>query len=259
MPNDKKTKEQLRSEIEKTRAEMDKTVDELEQRLDPERIKQEAQHKVREKTQQAARDIRKHPRWTISRLHHTVRRTIKEHPMPASLVGAGAALLFLKRAGGPNRERILVSYQEPPEDVAATIERGDYAPDARAHAGNRSLLGAMALALAAGLAIGRIFPDTQRERELRGERPDEFIAKVKSATTTAIEQAQQIIDEARLKTQLGRQEARDLADDVQSQSAKAQARAEGVANTTRRKTEEAKERATEVADQAQRKVAETKH
>lgn len=255
MPSSKKTKEQLRSEIEQTRAEMDKTVDELEQRLDPERIKQEARHKVREKTQQATREIRKHPRSTLSKLRHTVRRTIQDHPVPASIVGVGTVLLFLKRMTGSDKERILVSYEKP-EDVLAESKRSGYRTGTRDRVVGRSPLGAILLALAAGLAIGRIFPDTQRERQLRGDHPDEFVDKVKSTTAAAVEQAQQIIDEARLKTQLGRQEARDMADDIQSRSAEAQARAEGLADTTRRKAEDVKDRASEVADQAQRNVEE---
>lgn len=254
MTNEKKTKEQLRSEIEQTRAEMDKTVDELEERLDPERIKEEARHKVREKTQQATREIREHPRSTLSKLRHTVRRTVQDHPVPASVVGIGTAVLFLKRMAGRDKESILVSYEKPPEDVVAASERGGYRTGTRDHVFGRSSLGAILLALAAGLALGRIFPDTQRERELRGERPDEFVDKIKSTTAGAVEQAQQIIDEARLKTQLGRQEARDLADDVQSRSAEAQARAEGLADTTRREAEDIKDRATEIADEAQRNV-----
>ena len=72
------TAEEIRREIDQTRCRMDRTVDELQTRLSPRYIADQAVCALKEKA---------------NNMKHSMINTIKDHPIPSALMGAGAACL----------------------------------------------------------------------------------------------------------------------------------------------------------------------
>lgn len=101
---------QLEREIEQTRREMAETIDELQERLDPERLKFEAEWRVDQAVARAKDEVEdatigrvkemtyrateKADNWRSNVMH-----AIKENPVPAALVGVGLGWLFMESSG----------------------------------------------------------------------------------------------------------------------------------------------------------------
>ncbi|PLS78530.1 MAG: hypothetical protein CYG59_18050 [Chloroflexi bacterium] len=112
--------EEIRAEIEQTRADMSETIEAIQERLSPSHLKEQAQEQfqdikeqvreqVREQFQEAKHMVREA---TIGRVEHmvqyagetvddvqyTITDTIKQNPIPATLVGIGLGWLFMNRS-----------------------------------------------------------------------------------------------------------------------------------------------------------------
>jgi hypothetical protein len=83
--------ERIRAQIDRTRAEMDETVDALEARLKPKHLLDEALERLLGDDHPSSEDAKQ----SLRRAGSTVAAKIKENPLPALLVGAGVAWLFL--------------------------------------------------------------------------------------------------------------------------------------------------------------------
>ena len=102
--------ERLEREIEQTRREMAETVEALQERLDPDRLKREAEERVDQAVTRAKNEVedatigrvrdmtekvtRKASNWRTNVMH-----TVKENPVPAALVGVGLGWLIMEGSG----------------------------------------------------------------------------------------------------------------------------------------------------------------
>jgi hypothetical protein len=119
--SDSENPAEIRAEIERTRADMGHTIDEIKERLDPERLKEQAKQSVRDATVGRARAAIDSAQDTLGRAAGraqdtfeqvagqaqetagTVADRMREQRVPAALVGAGVALLLMRRAGRRRR------------------------------------------------------------------------------------------------------------------------------------------------------------
>lgn len=157
--------EEIRAEIEQTRAEMSETIEAIQERLSPDHLKEQAQEQfqdikeqvreqVREQFQEAKHMLREA---TIGRVEHmvqyagetvddvryTITDTIRQNPIPATLVGIGLSWLFMNRSattpprysgrGGVGNSQI---YSTPMYSGQGYSERGGTLQRAQAAAGN---------------------------------------------------------------------------------------------------------------------------
>ncbi len=93
---DNKDPKEIREDIRRTRAEISETVDIIQARLDPERLKGQAQEVVREATigriENMANDISRR----ASGMGNGVMDTLKSNPIPAALMGIGLGWLLIE-------------------------------------------------------------------------------------------------------------------------------------------------------------------
>lgn len=99
--------EQLEREIERTRQEMAGTLDELQERLDPERLKFEAEWRVDQAVARAKDEVEDATIGRVKEMTYratekadnwrsNAMRTIKDNPVPAALVGVGLGWLIME-------------------------------------------------------------------------------------------------------------------------------------------------------------------
>lgn len=102
---DHKRPEEIRDDIQKTRADIGHTVDLLQERLDPERLKGEAQDKVREATIGRLNSMADDMGRKAKRARYTIMETIKDNPVPSALVGLGLGWLLVEGFSQSSRSR----------------------------------------------------------------------------------------------------------------------------------------------------------
>ena len=107
---DTKRPEEIRDDIQKTRASISHTVDLLQDRLNPDRLKGEAQDKVREATIGRLNSMADDMGRKAKRARYTVMETIKDNPVPAALVGLGLGWLLVEGFSQSPRPRYEEDY-----------------------------------------------------------------------------------------------------------------------------------------------------
>jgi hypothetical protein len=94
--------EALRAEISQTRSRLSETLDELGERLNPQNVKHEITERVKDGIRGATIGrVQQMARHTADKMHDTrtsLMETVRENPVPASLVGIGLAWLFMNQA-----------------------------------------------------------------------------------------------------------------------------------------------------------------
>jgi len=104
--------EEIRSEIEHTREEMAETIDAIQEKLRPRNIVANATERVKTATTERVRAMADMAGDTAQTVVSRTREsagglmdTIRENPIPAAMIGVGAAWLFSSAAGSSNRSR----------------------------------------------------------------------------------------------------------------------------------------------------------
>lgn len=102
---DHKKPEEIRDDIQKTRASISHTVDLLQERLDPDRLKGEAQDIVREATIGRLNSMADNMGRKAKRARYNIMETIKDNPVPSALVGLGLGWLLVEGFSQSSRSR----------------------------------------------------------------------------------------------------------------------------------------------------------
>lgn len=85
----------IRRNIERTRAEMGETIDRIQDRLNPDRLRSEAEEAVREATIGRIETMAYDAKRKAKRAQRNVMETVKENPIPAALIGLGIGWLMM--------------------------------------------------------------------------------------------------------------------------------------------------------------------
>ncbi|MBI1295342.1 DUF3618 domain-containing protein [bacterium] len=85
----------IRRNIERTRAEMGETIDRIQDRLNPDRLRSEAEEAVREATIGRIETMAYDAKRKAKRAQRNVMETVKENPIPAALIGVGIGWLIM--------------------------------------------------------------------------------------------------------------------------------------------------------------------
>lgn len=218
------TTDAIRHDIEQTRAQMSGTIDEIQERLNPKRLMDEAKETVREATVGKVTGMMNN----ATRSAGSMVDRIKENPVSAAMIGAGAWWLLTKLPGNGRSSSYARDYGNYSSgrgqssyggdsgwsgrtgesggigDMArnATEMVGDYTSRGREQvnemandterAFNRWMrenpLAVGAAAVAVGAMIGTAIPETRRERELIGDTRDRLVDAAKDLATQKVEQ-----------------------------------------------------------------------
>jgi len=113
---DKQTSSEIRADIDQTRASVGDKIDQLQARLDPNRLKQQAQETVQEMLNDTATSmtdyVKTHKDEMVSNLADAARR----NPIPTALIGLGVGWLILESMSGPRQERRTTQRYYPTTD-----------------------------------------------------------------------------------------------------------------------------------------------
>jgi hypothetical protein len=85
----------IRENIERTRAQMSETIDRIQYRLDPGRLRSEAEEAVREATIGKVEDMAYQAKRKAKRAQRGIINKVKENPVPAALIGLGLGWLMM--------------------------------------------------------------------------------------------------------------------------------------------------------------------
>ena len=85
----------IRRNIERTRAEMGETIDRIQDRLNPDRLRSEAEEAVREATIGRIETMAHDAKRKAKHAQRNVMETVKENPIPAALIGLGIGWLMM--------------------------------------------------------------------------------------------------------------------------------------------------------------------
>jgi ElaB/YqjD/DUF883 family membrane-anchored ribosome-binding protein len=102
-----KDPEQIRADIARTRAELGDTIDRLQERLNPRRLRDEAQDAVREATIGRAKQMAEKAGHRARGFRDVAMDTIRQNPIPAAMVALGLGWLIVE---GPGRGREVRTY-----------------------------------------------------------------------------------------------------------------------------------------------------
>ncbi|HXV97025.1 MAG TPA: DUF3618 domain-containing protein, partial [Anaerolineae bacterium] len=94
--NGEKEPEEIRAEIQKTRANISETVNIIQERLSPERLKEQAQDKIRDATIGRIEEMADNVNRKTRSASYSIVETIKHNPVPAALAGLGLGWLLVE-------------------------------------------------------------------------------------------------------------------------------------------------------------------
>lgn len=99
--------QEIREEIAQTRVEMSETIDAIQERLTPSHLVAQASETVRNATSEKVKQMANTAEHAADRvMDSSVARTLKSNPIPAAMIGVGAAWLIAKgRSGAPRRHQ----------------------------------------------------------------------------------------------------------------------------------------------------------
>jgi ElaB/YqjD/DUF883 family membrane-anchored ribosome-binding protein len=223
---DRRTAE-LRSEIERTRADMSETIDSIQDRVRPGNVAARTVENVREAAMGKARSVANSVQQAIPEeaTNNPLIDRIRENPMAAAIAGASLAwLMFSGR--GERRRRYTDTVDHSPgyageyeaydprlatmhESGLRTQEARQRAAEATRRAGEATRrarsqaqrftrnqpLAAAGVAAVAGLALGFLLPETERENQVLGEARDQVMEKAREAARTGAERVKDTAQE----------------------------------------------------------------
>lgn len=102
--DDNPTSNEIRADIDQTRASVGSKIDELQARLDPNRLKEQAQETVQEMLSDTANSMTDYVRDHKDELISSVGDAARRNPLPTALIGLGVGWLLLESMGG-NKSR----------------------------------------------------------------------------------------------------------------------------------------------------------
>jgi ElaB/YqjD/DUF883 family membrane-anchored ribosome-binding protein len=218
-PADSETAE-IRAEISETRERMGDTVEQIGERLNPSHLKEQVKQDVRDATIGKVEQMAQNAADRADQVRYTTMDTIRQNPIPATMVGVGLGWLVYnatqrrpRRVHERTTSRLTTSGLM--EDVQGTAGQladraqqaaGSVAEETRHRARrledrfheNPLALGAAAVAL--GMTAGLAIPETRKESELMGGTRQRFMRKVGEVaeeTKDKVEHvAERVVDQA---------------------------------------------------------------
>jgi ElaB/YqjD/DUF883 family membrane-anchored ribosome-binding protein len=197
----------IRAEIEQTRAEMSETIDAIQDKLSPQRMMEQAKETVRDATVGRMKEMATSATETASDLAEQVQdsaqqavRYVRENPLPALLIGAGAAWLLMRWQRGEPRLSYPQTRRRPSESSTREMtekvqERWQYYSTRAETQFDRWMrenpLTVGAAAVAIGAAVGLSAPRTETEDEWMGEARDTLIDRAQEVAQDTVQQVQQ--------------------------------------------------------------------
>jgi uncharacterized protein YjbJ (UPF0337 family) len=104
---DKQSSSEIRADIDQTRASVGEKIDQLQARLDPNRLKQQAQETVQEMLNDTASSMTEYVKTHRDEMVTSLADAARRNPLPTALVGIGIGWLILESMAGarPRQER----------------------------------------------------------------------------------------------------------------------------------------------------------
>jgi len=102
--DENKSSDVIKADIEQTRSEMSQKINQIQERLDPTRLKEQAQETVRSAVSDSTDALVSFVRGNAGDFGYTVVETIKRNPVPAALVGVGLGWLIFKSFSSPSSD-----------------------------------------------------------------------------------------------------------------------------------------------------------
>jgi hypothetical protein len=179
---------EIRAEIADTRADMSETIDAIQERLSPAHLAEGAKQRVRNATTQKVQQMANTAEDAMDQvLGSTFGETVRANPIPAAMIGIGAAwLLFKGRSGAGDRDNRGYSARYRTARSYGTPNPGEYGPgaDDSERYGAVGTLGSGTLASAASRARSTV---------------DDMTSRVQSATDSVRETTRRTTRGAQLK------------------------------------------------------------
>src|SRR5690349_3638154 len=94
---------EIRADIDQTRASVGEKIDQLQARLDPNRLKQQAQETVQEMLNDTANSMTEYVRSHKDEMVSSVADAARRNPLPTALMGLGLGWLILESMAGNKR------------------------------------------------------------------------------------------------------------------------------------------------------------
>jgi len=104
-PGEDKSSDAIKADIEQTRNEMSQKINQIQERLDPTRLKEQAQETVRSAVSDSTDALVNFVRGNAGDFGYTVVDTIKNNPVPAALVGIGLGWMIFKSFSSSSSDR----------------------------------------------------------------------------------------------------------------------------------------------------------
>ena len=107
LPSDKRDEtppsSEIRADIDQTRASVGEKIDQLQARLDPNKLKAQAQETVQEMLSDTANQMTEYVRTHKDEMVNSLATAARRNPLPTALVGLGVGWLLLESMGGDKR------------------------------------------------------------------------------------------------------------------------------------------------------------
>ena len=218
---------EIRSEIDRTRADMSETIDSIQERVRPTNVASRTVEHVREAAMGKARSVADSVQRAIpdEATNNALIDRIRENPVAAVIAGASIGWLLFGGRGRHHR-RYAETLDHAPgyageyeaydprlatmrESGLSTRDAGQRAADATRRAGEATRrarsqaqrftrnqpLAAAGVAAVAGLALGFLLPETERENELMGEAREQVMDKAREAARSGAERVKETAQE----------------------------------------------------------------
>ena len=219
--------QEIRDEIAQTRVEMSETIEAIQERLTPGHLVAQAGETVRNAATEKVKDMANRAGYAVDQLRDSsFVETVRSNPIPAVMIGIGAAWLAMK--GRTPRGRSYRDYgtrnsanrdwstANDPELAVGTSGYGEYGSgarseparaaefgrDVRSYGGGRpggfervvrdNPLAIGAAAALVGVAIGLSVPETETENQLMGEARDSVVDRARDLASDAAQKVQEV-------------------------------------------------------------------
>ncbi len=103
----------IRHNIEQTRAEMGQTIDRIQDRLDPARLRSEAEEAVREATIGRIENMAYDAKRKAKRAQRSMMQKVKDNPIPSALIGLGVGWFLMGDSGDDYGDEYYYRYGRP--------------------------------------------------------------------------------------------------------------------------------------------------
>ncbi len=101
---DHQSSSEIRADIDQTRASVGNKIDQLQARLDPNRLKEQAQESVQEMLSDTANSVTDYVRTHKDEMLSSLGDSARRNPLPTALIGLGVGWLILESMGGNKRD-----------------------------------------------------------------------------------------------------------------------------------------------------------